>query len=460
MSERVLTREFWFGDVDARVLALFRIGLGATLFTDLLDRLRDLHAFYTEGGVMPLAFAYLTGGHWSLLQLSGSDHFVVAFFLLALVATAAMTVGLFSRAATIATWVVTVSIQHRNLSVCDSGDTVLRVMCFWAMFADLGARFSLDVRLGRRPLRRFVAAAPLRLMQAQLAAIYLYAAATKVGPSWWDGTAVLRAVQNSDFARPLGLVVARFPRLCAFFDHATLATEWTLPLLIFSPWQLRRARIVAIVAALALHVGIALTMRIGVFSVIMPVCMILLAPVAAAPPAPETTWRRVGLSLGIAQLILAGVEQHGNYFEAESRPNPVLAAEVSAVALWQNWSMFAPEPPAYFFRWQAPGELSDGSPVEALSRVAPHMLPEPGWRYSRWYKLRQNLEDQSRARLLAFGQYVCRRHNEATAAERLARFTLVLERRPMPVRGAHSRQLQRLESLQQRCLDAPPGGAL
>src|SRR5438046_8808627 len=41
----------WVGDADARPLAAFRVALGLLLTYDIVDRLRDFHAFYTEAGL-------------------------------------------------------------------------------------------------------------------------------------------------------------------------------------------------------------------------------------------------------------------------------------------------------------------------------------------------------------------------------------------------------------------------
>src|SRR6185369_10928911 len=146
--------------------------------------------------------------------------------------------------------------------VNDGGDAVLRLLLFWSMFADLGARYSLDCRLGRRPARATVPAIAVRCLQVQIAIIYLFTFLAKTGVTWRDGTAVLLVLENPQWSRGLGPLVARSPGLCKALSRATLVVEGVFPLLVFSPWRPRLARAAAIVLGTALHLGIFLTIRV------------------------------------------------------------------------------------------------------------------------------------------------------------------------------------------------------
>jgi hypothetical protein len=65
-------------------------------------------------------------------------------FALHLAAAAAMLVGWHARKAALAVWVMTTSLQVRNILVLHSGDVLLRVSLFWALFLPLGDVFSID----------------------------------------------------------------------------------------------------------------------------------------------------------------------------------------------------------------------------------------------------------------------------------------------------------------------------
>src|SRR5581483_10484371 len=183
-----------------------------------------------------------------------------------------------------------------------------------------GARFSLDCRLGRRAARATVPALPVRCLQVQIAIIYLITCIAKSGATWRGGTAVLLVLQNPQWSRGLGPLIARAPALCRALARATLLIEGAFPLLVFSPWRPRACRAAAIALGTALHLGIFCTIRVGLFSLVMPVSYLVFlapewidraerrlrgrgpareAPRAASPPAPR--WaalrRRAGLAL-------------------------------------------------------------------------------------------------------------------------------------------------------------------
>ena len=154
---------------------------------DLAARLRDFHAFYTAGGLLPPAGS---AARWSWLALSDDPTVTLVLYLLAFPVAALVLLGLFTRAALVATFLTLISLHHRNPYVEGGGDAVLRALMFWMIFVDAGARLSLDVRLGRRPARELIPAFPVRVLQLQIASIYLFAFLTKTGPSWRDGSAI------------------------------------------------------------------------------------------------------------------------------------------------------------------------------------------------------------------------------------------------------------------------------
>jgi hypothetical protein len=119
--------------------------------------------------------------------------------------------------------------------------------------------------------------------------------------------------------------------------------------------------------------------------------------------------------------------------------------------LWQDWGVFAPNPPSDDYRWEAPGVRTDGSRIDVLAEAAPRMLKanDRFW-YTRWYKLRSNLAFE-RVLLQPFGKYLCRRYNGEASGPKLDHFTLVLHTRPMKVPGAVDPP-QDLDYLQQSCL--------
>jgi hypothetical protein len=440
-DENPLRRAFWVGVVDARIPALLRIALGVLVATDLGDRLRDFHAFYTADGLIPGENETVRRLlQWSVFNLTTGRGATLALFLAGFPLALAFAAGYRTRLVGPLLWAFVVSLQTRNVHVCDGGDAVLCALLFWSMFTDTGAAFSLDVRLGRRRAEAWVPAAGLRFLQLQVALIYLVTFFAKSGPTWHDGTAVYRALVNSDWQRGLAPWVAARPRLCAALTYGTLAIEATFPFLVLSPVRPRLTRAIAVGAGLGLHVGIFLTMRIGIFCQVMPVSYLVflsspfLDRVLPPPRDAVTTpsWRIAG-ARGVALLAFPmALIVTDQLFRAAGRvsPRPVLAA-VMGIKQHQNWRMFAPDAPTIDVTWRAPGVLVDGRKVELTQAVVPQLASHGGFQYSRWHRLRNSLFTAPRDLLLPFGRYVCRRANDGVSGgAALASFELVATLRP------------------------------
>jgi hypothetical protein len=469
--------------VDARVPAIFRVAIGLVATLDFTDRLRDAFTFYSSQGL--LAPDTGTGSvdllPSVLLGASASPTRVMIFFVFGFVALTCFTLGYRTRLAAVLTWIAVFTIQMRNRTICDGGDTLLRILCFWALFVDLGGRLSLDVWLGRRPAQATVPGLPVRLLRLQLALVYLTAGLSKSGASWLDGSAVYYAVQSMDFGRPLGVLLAAHPMLARAVAFSTVVIEVAFAPLVLVPLRTTAARALGLALGLALHVGIALTMRVGIFSWVLPASYtIFLSPhwidaalrrvrgrtaraATVAPPVSDGAaldlnvtrrsalfWGALSLQMGavVCQLILG---KGGGHWA------PPVYRELAALGLSQTWTMFSPEPPKRLNRFSANGVGTDGTQIDVLARAAPLLSPDHALFYSRWFKYRSDLARAEPADLAAFGRYLCRRYNGETTGAKLARFTLTLHWRELsPPGGVTTPAWQQADVLQQPCLSAAP----
>jgi hypothetical protein len=101
----------------------------------------------------------------------------------------------------------------------------------------------------------------------QLAMIYFFNAVHKSGVTWRDGTAVHYVLHLDRMVTPFGLWLrARMtPSLSRVMTWSALATEWTLPVLLLSPFAVRFCRRLAIGLIIGLHVGFGACMNLGNF---------------------------------------------------------------------------------------------------------------------------------------------------------------------------------------------------
>ncbi|MEL6935716.1 MAG: hypothetical protein AAFO59_03495, partial [Cyanobacteria bacterium J06607_17] len=162
--------------LDLRSLALLRIGLALALLCDLVFRAGDwLGQGVVSGGKQGELWL---PGYWSIHGLSESIGWQVGCFAIATLAALLMLIGYRTRWATIAAWVMLVSLHNHSLLVVHTADDVLRTILFWAMFLPLGSSYSIDQALNTSPQpqpQRIFTGATLGLM-AQQCYIYVVSA--------------------------------------------------------------------------------------------------------------------------------------------------------------------------------------------------------------------------------------------------------------------------------------------
>lgn len=118
-------------------LALFRRGLAVLCLTDAAQRLTQSSFLYSDLGVLPrsaLLTLFPNSGFWSLYMISGHPWFVASLLVLTLILAARQALGRGSFWSRVALWALTLSVQHRNPSVNDAADDLLRLMLLWDIF--------------------------------------------------------------------------------------------------------------------------------------------------------------------------------------------------------------------------------------------------------------------------------------------------------------------------------------
>ena len=238
--------------IDLRTLALFRAALGAVLLADLALRSVNLRAFYTDLGVMPRDWMMGINGLWRLSLHAANGELWFAALLLGAEALAALAffLGWRTRAANVIAFILHGSLLNRNILVLFGGDPLIMCLLFWGMFLPLGARWSVDAALGRRPLEANThlswASAGLLL---QVLSVYFFSALLKTGREWWpEGTAVWYALSIDGYISPLGEWLREFSPLTHALTHFVYFLE-----LLGAPLVLATYLFAAAVSAFAAH---------------------------------------------------------------------------------------------------------------------------------------------------------------------------------------------------------------
>jgi uncharacterized membrane protein YphA (DoxX/SURF4 family) len=171
----------------------------------------------------------------------------------------------------VAAFVAAVGMTYWNRLPLNGGHYVSAGLLFCLMWAGSGEVLSVDAWLRRRSgdgsaAPRAQPIWPLRLMRFQIAVIYLNSGLGKMySPAWRDGSALHYVLQLNTFARfPQGLP-PEWDWVATAGTYVTLIWEIAFPFLILH----RLSRRLALLLGVLLHLGMALTMEVGLFSWVM-----------------------------------------------------------------------------------------------------------------------------------------------------------------------------------------------
>jgi len=364
--------------VDLRSLALLRIGLGVSVFADTVMRAFDLVGLYTDRGVLPrellLAMdgrgVYLAAHYWASVHPAWQG----ALFAFTAGSAIALLVGWRTRLATLLCWYLVASVQVRQPLSYVGGDSILRLLLFWGLFLPLSARFSMDAAQGRVRRRpdSFVSGGTVALL-LQVCVIYWATGIQKTGELWWNGQAIFYALRAEEWATPLGIWLREHRSVLAPMTYGVLGLELLGPFLAFVPVYTGVFRLVTIGLFWALHLGLAMTMNIGLFPLFSMVAWLPFLPaeawtwfgVRATTDAIEGHSWRSHMASAIALILIAYVAVLvGERASLLPRVLPAGAQAVgTALRLNQTWVMFAPNPPDITVSYEVRRSLSDGTAV-------------------------------------------------------------------------------------------------
>lgn len=468
--------------IDLRSLAAFRIGLGLVLVWDLLVSLRNVKAFYSNEGFLPLtSLAPFTEDPWlwSIHTWSGSAEWQMVLLAIHLIAAVCLVAGYRTQVSVFICWLLLSSLQVRNPLVLHSGDVVVRLLCFWSVFLPLGACWSVDAH--RRSISVFradgrVATGASLGILVQTCLIYWMGCVLKNGDEWLkEGTAVYYALSLDQFVTATGKLLLPFPGLCKGLTFATWWLELLGPIAAFFPWWKGRVKTMVVAAFWLLHIAFALCLRVGPFAPTMMSAWLLFLPSsfwdALKPsagghspfsPTPgqlanRHRWMSRPLAQGFAMFCLVYVilwNLRGARIGGSARWLPQWSRPFGYVLnLRQYWTMFAPRPVLDDGWLVMEAVLADGSHVDLLRGGRLVAFEKPAlisaeFRDSKWQKAILNLWPEQFSPLRpVFGNYMAFQWNGChSPAQQIRGWTLWFMREDTPPRG-HLAEIVKVELL-------------
>ena len=346
---------------DLRSLALMRIAVAIVILIDLSIRFKDLTAHYTDEGIWPVRLALSLAWKpwsWSIHGISGSYSFTFILFLIHFIFAFFLLIGFKGKLSTIVLWLLTISLQNRNLFVLQAGDDLLRLLLFWAIFLPWHCRYSWDSRKNKVNSKQntFVNLGYLIL----LASVYFFTVCLKTSSEWHsEGTAIYYALGLEQMRLPLfGDWLYQWPQLMKQLTWLVYGMELSLPLLILFPKKNGNLRLAAFILIFVLHIGIGLTLYVGLFFIINIASAMALLPSFVLDKfekkARIDSYKNVTLvaensyvtllknSFFIIVIFLCLLVNLGNMNWFNYQLKPQVWYPINALRLDQYWGMFSP----------------------------------------------------------------------------------------------------------------------
>lgn len=428
--------------IERRSLMAFRLGLGIVIAVDILMRLLDVREHYTDDGIWPRNAAMVDFGKypwlWSLHYLNGSLLFNTGLLIVTALSGLWLASGRSNRWATLITWVLVSSVQHRTPGLNMGADTLLLVLLFWNFFLPSSTLTS-DKQFSA-PTTGW----PQRALLLQVCLMYWSTALFKSHPVWRsDYSAVEFALGIESFQAYLGPEALRFPSLLKVLTCSTIVLEELGPIVALLGSRFWIARTAAAISFMAFHLlGLGLTMRLGIFPWV--------CAVAWLPFLPAQFWDRVAHHFGrlARHPQVDTCSQQLPLRQWYRLPNPLVISCLLYVSWWnlsvlytkplakifpemlrtpghwlgiaQNWQFFAPRPATRDGWYVAKAKTSDGREFDPLHGGGPVTWNKPvqgvakEFKNSRWHKyLHSTFLGRRQSQVDEYARYITREWNQS-----------------------------------------------
>lgn len=270
-AKEVRDHLWWFfaERTDGFAAALFRILYGSLAVWTAIGVGLNLDRYYGPDGMIP--WSIVADWRWSgfsLFAIDPTSELILGLhFWLFLLASLLFLFGLFARPAAFVIFALSVSMEHRNPFIVNSGDRLFLILAFYAMLMPLSHQWSVASwwrRLKGRPAPAAAAIWGLRLVGLQISYVYFSTGFSKLRQERWIEGRALRDVLASPLYGEWPAYIDFWPFIYAL-TWGTIVFELLFPALVW----LKRYRPYCIAAGVAFHAGIDLLMTIPMFSAVM-----------------------------------------------------------------------------------------------------------------------------------------------------------------------------------------------
>lgn len=268
---------FFFQPSSALPLAIFRIFAGLVCVTRGLMLYKYADLFFGPEGLYRYNSWIARDDskiYFSLFKYlpksSGSAYLIFSLLILCGIC---LSIGFCSPIAAMIAFCLWTSINHRNIYLINSGDSIFRILLFLCIFAGSGYALSIDNYLyNRDQWDTLINPWIFRLMQIQVCTVYVMSVYYKLnnGIEWRSGRGVHYALNNETFNR------------LSFLQNMNVWQSWLsdfclLAIQVVGPIGLwfKETNGVCLVLLMLLHASFEIVLYVGLFGIIMMVSLLL-----------------------------------------------------------------------------------------------------------------------------------------------------------------------------------------
>ncbi|RKG74583.1 hypothetical protein [Corallococcus terminator] len=270
---------FFGAPSSAEPLGIMRIGVALLLLVQAFSMSDSLHVLLDDRGLVPWSISESLASPVAprlgllvaaLAPLGLSPEAAVRGFLLLYgVSLVGLLLGYRSRLSAVVAWIAHTVILNSGPFFVYGVETFAHISLFYCAVMPVGEAFSWDVRVGRTSGAPSAAATlALRVLQIHMCIIYFATGLEKLlGPLWREGTAIWKVLMQPQYAQFGFAWLASVPWVVKLASWSTLVVE--VGYFVFV-WP-RRTRGLWVMMTLGMHLGIAMTMGLWLFSGMMAV---------------------------------------------------------------------------------------------------------------------------------------------------------------------------------------------
>lgn len=259
--------------IDLRALGLARIHLGFAILISTFFYMMAIPGYFNPEGVFGKELSNLGDFRFSLLYASYfTPAITYCIFLANIILSLLYIIGYNVKIVGVLLFILTTSIEVfiQDTEISNAANQYSHFILFWMLFLPVDRRYSL---FSEKTDELTVSGVPVFSLRMQIAIVYFIAGLAKFGESWTKDFSAVKRTLVSDFASDIGTWLGHnLPEgILKSLTIITLAFEYGMPLLLFSPFKRKLCDNLAALSIFIFHFGLSIVARLDFFVLVFSI---------------------------------------------------------------------------------------------------------------------------------------------------------------------------------------------